>query len=65
MTGRHRPHAIVRSDDSGRTLASRAVVALLTGLHVDTVRKRVPPVACDVATRAALIDVAQAERILS
>lgn len=64
MTGRPRLHASVRSDDTGRTLASRAIVAYLTGRHIDTVRKWVPTVACDVRTRSALVDVVQAEVIL-
>lgn len=62
--GRPRPAAVVRTDDTGRTLATRAVVAYLTGRHVDSIRDWVPAVACDAATRAALVDVAQAERIL-
>lgn len=43
---------------------TRAVVAYLTGRHIDTVRERVPAVACDVDTRAALVDLHEAERIL-
>lgn len=64
MTGRPRRHPEPRRDDTGRRLATRAVVALLTGRHVDTVRKAVPPVACDVASRAMLVDIAEAAAVL-
>jgi hypothetical protein len=57
-------HPSPRKDDTGRTLVSRHVVAYLGHRHVDHVRKRVPAVACDVATRAVLVDLDEAEEIL-
>jgi hypothetical protein len=56
-------HPLPRRDDSGRTLVSRHVAAYLGHRHVDHVRKRVPAVACDVATRAVLVDLDEAEEI--
>jgi hypothetical protein len=55
------PHPRPRRDDTGRTLVSRQVAAYLGHLHVDQVRRAVPAVACDVATRAALVDLDQVE----
>jgi hypothetical protein len=57
-------HPSPRRDDAGRTLVSRQVVAYLAHRHVDQVRRLVPPVACDVSTRAALLDLDEAEDIL-
>lgn len=45
-------------------LVSRAAAAYLGHRHVDHVRKTVPVVACDVITRAALVDLDQAEELL-
>lgn len=39
-------------------------MAYLGHRHVDLVRRAVPPVACDVTTRAVLVDLDQAEEIL-
>lgn len=39
-------------------------MALLTQRHVDHVRKRVPAVACDVASRTVLLDLDETEAIL-
>ena len=57
-------HPSPRRDDTGRVLVTRHVVAYLAHRHVDTVRRAVPAVACDVATRAALVDLDQAEEVL-
>lgn len=59
------PHPAPRRDDTGRVLASRQLVAYATHRHIDTVRRAVPPVACDVTTRAALLDLDHAEITLS
>lgn len=48
----------------GRTLVTRHVVAYVTRRHVNWVRREVPAVACDVLSRAALVDLDQAERVL-
>lgn len=53
-----------RHTEDGRTLASRHLIARLTGRHVNLIRRAVPAVACDVATRAALLDIDDAEREL-
>lgn len=54
---RRRAHPRPVRDDTGRTLVSRHVAAYLAHRDVDHVRKAGPPaVACDVATRAALVD---------
>jgi hypothetical protein len=58
-------HPSPRSDDTGRTLVSRHVVAYLAHRHVDYVRRTIPAVACDVTTRAALLDLDQAEETLA
>ena len=57
-------HPTPRRTPDGRTLASRHVVAYVLGRHVDVVRKRVPAVACDVPTRAALVDLEEADKAL-
>lgn len=49
----------------GRMLVSRQLVAKTTGLHIDMVRRSVPAVACDVATRAWLVDLDEAEKRLA
>lgn len=61
---RGQPHPSPRKDDAGRTLVSRQVVAYLGHRHVNLVRRLVPAVACDVATRAVLVDLDEAEEIL-
>jgi hypothetical protein len=61
---RRRDHPAARQAGD-RTLASRQLVALTFGRHVNLVRRVVPPVACDVATRAALLDVDDAEARLA
>lgn len=60
-----RPHPEPRQDDAGRLLLSRHAVAYLQDRHIDHVRKAVPAVACDVATRAALVDLDEAARLLA
>lgn len=65
MTGRPRPHPNPREDDTGRLLATRAVVALLVGRDIDMVRLHCPAVACDVPSRAALVDVDEAHVTLT
>lgn len=51
----HRPHAMARV--IGETLlCTRQQAALLLKVHPDHVRRRYEPVACDVKTRAVLID---------
>lgn len=62
---RRQQHPRPRRDDTGRVLATRHVVAFLAHRTVDHVRKRVPAVACDVATRAALVDLDAAEALLT
>ncbi len=61
---RGQPHPEPRRDDTGRVLVSRQLVARLGHRHVNYVRREVPAVACDVRTRAALLDLDQAEDIL-
>ena len=61
---RYRPPAGPRRDDTGRILMTRAAIAHLAHRDVDHVRKTVPAVACDVATRSALLDLDQAEDLL-
>lgn len=51
----HRPHAQARTVD-GALLCTRQQIAALTKLHPDQIRRACPPVACDVRTRAVLID---------
>ena len=63
--GRPRAHAVPRQDDAGRQLASRTLVAYVTDRHPDVVRRRCPVVACDVATRAGLLDLADSEQRLA
>ena len=63
--GRPRSHAAPRQDDTGRQLATRVLVAYVTNRHPDVVRKRCPVVACDVATRAGLVDMADSEQRLA
>ena len=58
------PHPSPRRTPDGRVLASRHVIAYCTGRHVDVVRKRVPAVACDLATRVVLLDLDEASRVL-
>ena len=59
-----RAHPAPRRLADGRVLVTRHVVAYLAHRHVDHVRKHVPAVACDVASRAVLLDLDQAEDIL-
>ena len=54
--GRPRPHPAPQRDDTGRALASRQLICREIGLTPDVARRRLTPVACDVTTRAALID---------
>lgn len=54
-----------QTDDAGRTLISRQAVALLTGRHIDVIRRAVEPVACDVATRTLLVDQEEMEKRLA
>jgi hypothetical protein len=58
-------HPSPRQTPDGRTLVSRHVVAFLAHRHVDYVRRTVAAVACDVPTRAALVDLDEAEKELS
>lgn len=58
-------HPSPRPTPDGRVLVSRHVVAWCTGRHVNLIRRRVPPVACDVTTRAALLDLDDAEQRLA
>lgn len=60
--GQHHPPP--RRLEDGRILVTRQIAAHLAHRHVDLVRKRVPAVTCDVATRAALVDLDQAEELL-
>lgn len=62
---RRRPHPTPVEDDAGRRLVTRQVAAYLGQRHVDQVRRLVPPVACDVATRAALVDLDDVEAALA
>lgn len=62
---RGQPHPEPRRLDDGRILVTRQVVAQLGHRHVNYVRRLVEPVACDVRTRAALLDLDQAEAILA
>jgi len=55
----------MKLDGGDRILVSRQVFAKQTGLHVDMVRRRVPAVACDVKTRAWLIELDEAEQLLA
>lgn len=61
---RGQAHPEPRRLADGRILVTRQVVAQLGHRHVDFVRREVPPVACDVRTRAVLLDLDQAEEIL-
>lgn len=58
-------HVETRRDDTGRTVVSREVAAKATGRHPDVIRRAVTPVACDVATRSALLDLAELEERLA
>lgn len=58
------PHPAPLTTPDGRRLVSRHLVAHVTGRHIDTVRKRIPPVACDVTTRVALLDLDEAAAAL-
>lgn len=62
---RGQPHPEPRRLDDGRWLVTRHVVAHLAHRHVNYVRREIPPVACDVRTRAVLLDLDQAEEILA
>jgi hypothetical protein len=62
---RGQPHPEPRRLDDGRILVTRHVVAQLGHRHINYVRREIPPVACDVRTRAALLDLDQAEAILA
>ena len=62
---RGQPHPEPRRLDDGRILVTRHVVAQLGHRHVNFVRREVPAVACDVLTRAALVDLDQAEEVLA
>lgn len=46
---------------STRELASIRVLAHVLGVHVDRVRRAARPVACDVATRAHLLDAGEVQ----
>lgn len=61
---RGQPHPEPRRLPDGRILVTRQVVAAIAHRHVNHVRRLVPPVACDVRTRAALVDLDDAEEIL-
>lgn len=61
---RGQPHPEPRRLDDGRILVTRHIVAQLGHRHVNYVRREIPPVACDVRTRAVLLDLDQAEQIL-
>ena len=52
-------------DDTGRHLGTQHAVAVLTGRHVDLVRKRVPVVACHVPSKALMVDFVDVERVFS
>ena len=54
--GRPRPHPRPRGG-----LATRQLIALVLGLHPDTVRKEFEPVACDVRSRANLYSIDEVE----
>jgi hypothetical protein len=60
-----RAHPSPRRLDDGRVLVTRHVVAHLAQRHPNHVRSLVPAVACDVSTRAALLDLEHAERVLA
>lgn len=62
---RRRAHPRPVQDDTGRQLVTRQVAAYLAQRHVDQVRKAVPAVACDVATRAQLVDLDDVEQTLA
>ena len=59
--GQRHPRPV--TDDAGRTLVTRQVAAYLAHRHVNLVRREVAPVACDVATRAALLDLDEVEDV--
>lgn len=59
------PHPSPRPDGAGRILVSRQLLATQLDLHIDMVRRTVPAVACDVATRAWLVDLDEAEQRLT
>lgn len=61
---RGQPHPEPRRLDDGRILVTRQMVAQLGQRHINYVRREVPAVACDVRTRAVLLDLDQAEEIL-
>lgn len=50
--GRPRPHPRPQNG-----LATRQLIALVTGLHPDTVRRKFEPKACDVRSRANLYSI--------
>lgn len=58
-------HPSPRPTPDGRVLVSRHLVAWCTGRHVNLVRRKITPVACDVGTRAALLDLDQAQQELA
>jgi hypothetical protein len=62
---RGQPHPEPRRLDDGRWLVTRQIVARLAQRHVNYIRREIPPVACDVLTRAVLLDLDQAEQILA
>jgi len=59
------PHPEPVQDDSGRWIASRQVVAKLTGRHPDLIRKRVPVVACHVPTGCLLVAFDDVDKVLA
>lgn len=58
---RGQPHPTPVRDDTGRRLVTRQVAAFLAHRHVNLVRREIAPVACNVATRAALLDLDEVE----
>lgn len=62
---RLRAHPSPRETPDGRVLVSRDLVAHMGARHVNWVRQAVPAVACDVVTRAVLLDLDVAEQVLS
>lgn len=51
-----RPHPRPRPTPDGRLLATRDLIAVTCDRNLDWIRKRIPPVACDVGTRRLLYD---------
>lgn len=60
---RRRPHPAPVRDDTGRTLVTRDVAAYLAHRHPNHIRRAVPAVACDVASRAVLLDLDEVEQL--